>query len=183
MAATWAAFGAGYHVLVANASAGAVYDALVREADAKGMLPIGHEAWEQLRIEQGIPAFGHEIGEDVNPWEARLADSVSMSKGCYLGQEVIARLANYDKVQRYLVGLRFEGDRFPVQGAELQVDDKKVGIVTSVAGNLGLGFVKGAHVAPGTRVVVKAGEERFSAMIEARPFWSGLHNEGIGARY
>ncbi|HEY9900741.1 MAG TPA: glycine cleavage T C-terminal barrel domain-containing protein [Pantanalinema sp.] len=183
VASTWGAFGEGYHVLVTNDAATTVYDALVREADAKGMLPIGSEAWERLRIEQGIPAFGHEITEAVNPWEARLADSVSMAKGCYLGQEVIARLANYDKVQRYLVGLRFEGDRLPEQGAEIHVDDKKVGVVTSACAELGLGFVKGAYVAPGTRVVVKTGDKSTPAMVEARPFWSGLVNEGIGPRY
>ncbi|MNL36241.1 hypothetical protein D3C87_1583120 [compost metagenome] len=106
-----------------------------------------------------------------------------MAKGCYLGQEVIARLANYDKVQRYMVGLRFGGERPPAQGAELQVEGKKVGVVTSVAGELGLGFVKGAHVAPGTRVVVTTGDGTSPAVIEARPFWSGLLNEGIGPRY
>ncbi len=47
----------------------------------------------------------------------------------------------------------------------------------------GLGFMKGAHVAPGTRVVVKTGDETTPAVIEARPFWSGLLNEGIGPRY
>lgn len=183
VAATWPAFGEGYHVLMANNVATAVYDALVREADAKGMLPIGSEAWEHLRIEQGIPAFGHEIGEDVNPWEARLADSVSMAKGCYLGQEVVARLANYDKVQRYLIGLRFGSDRTPSIGSEIQVEGKKVGVVTSAMAGSALGFVKGAHVEPGTRVAIKAGEESIPALLESRPFWSGMLNEGIGARY
>lgn len=183
VASTWPAFGEGYHVLVENASAASVYDALVREADAKGMLPTGSEAWEQLRIEQGIPAFGHEIGEDVNPWEARLTDSVSMAKGCYLGQEVVARLANYDKVQRYLIGLRLGGDRIPAKGSEIQVEGKKVGVITSAMAGSALGFVKGAHVEPGTRVTVKDGEESIPAVLERRPFWSEMLNEGIGARY
>lgn len=182
MVRTWPAFGAGFHFLVANAQARPVFEALAHEADAKGVLPIGQEAWEQLRVEAGIPAFGHEITPEVNPWEARLADSVSMRKGCYLGQEVIARLANYDKVQRYLTGLRYAGPS-PRVGAEIRSGEQKVGVVTSVAPGLALGFVKGAFVEPGTRLEVLVGEEAVPALTETLPFWRDMVGQGIGARH
>jgi len=179
---TWPAFGEGFHFLVDDANARAMYEALAQEADAKGVLPIGQEAWEILRVEQGIPSFGHEITPEVNPWEARLADSVSMRKGCYLGQEVIARLANYDKVQRYLTGLRYSGPA-PSVGAEIRSDGQKVGVVTSVAPGMALGFVKGAYVEPGTRLEIQAGEAAIPAVTEPRPFWQELAGQGIGARH
>lgn len=179
---TWPAFGEGFHLLVDQAHAATMFEALVQEADARGVLPIGQDAWEILRVEEGIPSYGHEIGPDVTPWEVRLADSVSMRKGCYLGQEVLARLANYDKVQRYLTGLRYAGPA-PAVGAEIRAEGKKVGVVTSVAPGLALGFVKGAFVAPGTRLEIPVGEETVAAVTETRPFWQELVGQGVGARH
>lgn len=179
---TWPAFGEGFHFLVKQEDARAMFEALAHEADAKGVLPIGQEAWEQLRVEVGIPCYGHEIGPEVNPWEARLADSVSMRKGCYLGQEVIARLANYDKVQRYLTGLRYAGPA-PEEGSEIRSDGQKVGVVTSVAPGMALGFVKGSYVAPGTRLEVQVGEQVVPVVTETLPFWRDMAGQGIGARH
>ncbi len=179
---TWPAFGEGFHFLVTKDDAKAMFESLAKEADAKGVLPIGQDAWEQLRVEQGIPTFGHEIGPDVNPWEARLTDSVSMRKGCYLGQEVIARLANYDKVQRYLTGLRYSGPA-PEEGAEIRSDGQKVGVVTSVAAGVALGFVKGAYVEPGTRLEVQVGDGTVPVVTETLPFWRDMVGQGIGARH
>ncbi len=65
--------------------------------------PKGAEEWEQFRIRSGIPAYGREITDAFNPYEANLAHSISFTKGCYIGQEVIARLDTYDKVQREMV--------------------------------------------------------------------------------
>lgn len=182
IARTWPAFGEGFHILVDHEQAVPLFEAIAREADDKGVLPIGQEAWEILRIEQGIPSYGHEIGPDVNPWEARLADSVSMRKGCYLGQEVLARLANYDKVQRYLTGLRYSGPA-PAVGSEVRAEGRKVGVVTSVAPGMALGFVKGAFVEPGTRLQIQVGEETIPAMTDDRPFWKDLVGQGVGARH
>lgn len=65
---------------------------------------VGRRAFECIRIEEGVPAFGTELTEQVNPLEAGLQELVSFTKGCYLGQEVIARLNTYDKLQRKLTG-------------------------------------------------------------------------------
>lgn len=168
---TWPLGAEGYHLLVQAEAAPAVFTAIAELADAKGVLPLGFEAAEILRVEAGIPVFGHEIGEDVNPWEARLSGSVSMAKGCYLGQEVVARLANYDKVQRYVMGLRLSGSQSPAQGAEIQKDGQKVGVVTSAVPGTALGFVKTAFAAPGTTVVVEVAGAQVPAVLEAMPFW------------
>ncbi len=90
------------------------------------------------RIAAAHPAFGHEIDGRFNPLELGLLDLVDFDKGCYIGQEVIARLANYDKVQRRLV--RLEADAPPSPGAriepilaEIGQSLRQAGVVTSVA--------------------------------------------------
>lgn len=64
-----------------------------------------HDQVEILRVEKGVPAWGHELSDQVTPLEAGLGAAVADNKGCYTGQEVIARQLNYDKVTRRLVGL------------------------------------------------------------------------------
>ena len=86
-----------------------LWDALAQAGAAHGVQPIGLEAMEALRVENGLPRWGHELGDAYNPLEAGLTGSVSWTKGCYIGQEVVARLWTYHKVQRYLVGLGLPG--------------------------------------------------------------------------
>lgn len=123
------------------------YDHLSWTLTNEGAVPIGTHAVEALRIEQGIPEFGKELTESYNPHEANLVDHLSFTKGCYIGQEVIARLQTYQKVQKYLVGLRWDkGDVSP--GTRLVGDGKQVGVVTSVSRSpisgegIGLGYVR-----------------------------------------
>jgi folate-binding protein YgfZ len=129
-----------------------------------GATPAGGDVIEALRVQRGIPAFGKELTEDYNPHEANLVHHVSFSKGCYIGQEVIARLQTYKKVSKYLVGLRWEGES-PATGSFLTHDGKRVGVVTSVArmphtgANLGLGYVRKEFVEDGATVVDDTGNE------------------------
>lgn len=139
---------------------------------ARGATPISPEAQELLRIASGAPRFGQDMDEETNVWEARLDASVSMDKGCYLGQEVVARLYNYQKVQRYLMGVQSaEGDPPPV-GAEVRSDDHVAGKLTSVArdpqgGWQGLTMVGKAFATPGRTVQV--GDAR--GQLVDRPYW------------
>ena len=123
-----------------------------------------------------MPEFGSELGEPYNPLEAGLIGSVDFAKGCYIGQEVIARLDSYKKVQKYLVSLRFTNQSVS-SGDVLSQDGRPVGAITSVApepldGTLkGLGYVKAAMAALGARLDVE-GHENGSAEIVglAQPF-------------
>lgn len=72
--------------------------------------PIGYAAYEMLRIHRGQPAVGKEIVEEYNPHEVGLYPFINFEKGCYIGQEVIARLDSYQKVQRQLMGVTLEID-------------------------------------------------------------------------
>ena len=142
-----------YEVLVDQGErAGDVWDALL----AAGGMPSSEDAFDVLRVERGLPARVRELTDDANPLEAGLEAYVSFSKGCYMGQEVIARLDTYEKVQRQLVGLMSES------GAELSVDsalkagEREIGRITStvVSRSLGreiaLAYVRKAHAKPGT---------------------------------
>jgi folate-binding protein YgfZ len=137
-----------------------------------GAVPLGANTMDAVRVNFGVPEYGPELGEPYNPLEAGLIGSVDFAKGCYIGQEVIARLDSYKKVQKYLVSLRFDVDANISSGDELSQDGKPVGMVTSVApepseGLLrGLGYVKAASASPGARLDV-AGTEKGSAEILA----------------
>jgi tRNA-modifying protein YgfZ len=90
------------------------------------------EELERLRIEAGTPRFGHELDERVLPAEAGLVErSVSLTKGCYPGQEPVARLHYRGHANRGLRRLRIEATEPPAYDAELELDGKVVGRVTS----------------------------------------------------
>jgi hypothetical protein len=135
-----------------------------------GAVPLGATAMDAARVNFSVPEFGPELGEPYNPLEAGLIGSVDFTKGCYIGQEVIARLDSYKKVQKYLVSLIFDATAAVSPGDELLQEEKPVGTVTSVApepsdGVLkGLGYVKAAAAIPGANLEL-AGSEKGSAEI------------------
>ena len=149
------------------------YDLIAPASDAqrlwngltgRGATPVGYAASELLRIERGIPMQGHELTEDYNPLEANLWDFISFNKGCYIGQEVVARLNAYDKVQRHLARLSWKDGDSPAQGDALYADGRRIGALTSVAPpecgrSVGLGYVRKAHAEPGVRLQTDAGVE------------------------
>lgn len=142
-------------------------------------------ALEVLRIEAGIPRGGAELGEDVLPAEARLVErAVSFTKGCYTGQEVVARMHSRGRVGHLLVGLALPADgALPAPGAPLLHDGAKVGALTSVArspaaGAIGLGFVRSAHAEPGTELGCPGGIARVVAL----PFVAPGSGAGTGGR-
>ena len=126
------------------------------------MAPVGGDAYETLRIAQAVPQYGREMGEAYNPLETGLIGSIDFAKGCYIGQEVIARLDTYKKVQKYLVSLRFSADAVVSEGANLEQEGRSVGKVTSLAtvpttGQLvGLGYVRTARAQVGSQLSLTA---------------------------
>ena len=101
------------------------------------------EELERLRIEAGTPRFGREIDDRVLPAEAGLVErAVSFTKGCYPGQEPIARLHYRGKANRRLRTLRLEGQEMPPLGAEVVFGEKVVGRVTSAVSGVALAYVR-----------------------------------------
>jgi folate-binding protein YgfZ len=161
----------GFDVLVDQGSAGTVRQRLL-EAGAVDLDDVAREA---LRIEAGVPRFHTDMDEETIPLEAGIESrAISLTKGCYVGQEVIIRVLHrgHGRVARKLVGLTFEGDgRFP-RGEVIETDGKRIGEVTSSSWSpalqraIGLGYVHRDFVAPGTRVTVKG----TPAQVTALPF-------------
>ena len=119
-----------------------------------GAAPADSSEWETLRVRNGTPAHGSEMGEPYNPLEAGLIGAIDFTKGCYIGQEVIARLDSYDRVQKYLAVLMFSEGSEATVGASLACEGRTAGEVTSLyrapGGQLrGLGYVRTAAAQPG----------------------------------
>lgn len=124
-----------------------------------GAVEVQLEVHEILRVEAGAPGPAHELTEDFTPLEAGLDTSVAQGKGCYTGQEIIARQLTYDKVVQHLVGLRLTSPAIP--GEALFNADRRVGVVTSVVespryGTIGLGYVRRPDNEPGTMLHVES---------------------------
>ena len=130
-----------------------------------GAAPVGMMAWEALRIKTGVPVYGREMGESYNPLEAGLIGAIDFEKGCYIGQEVIARLDTYDKVQKVLVSLKPSCDAPIKEGCSLTYDGKPVGTITSLARIPGgrelvsLGYVRMKAAVIGNRLGVNGSSE------------------------
>jgi folate-binding protein YgfZ len=127
----------GYAIWSAGASLAEVWERLVR-AD---VTPIGRDAAEVLRIEAGVPRFGADMGEDTLALEVAPESAISYTKGCYLGQEIVARGTYVGQVRRKLLGLRVEGDLSPGHGDRVSRGDREVGSVTSGAWSPTIGWV------------------------------------------
>lgn len=121
---------------------------------------LGQATYDVLRVEQGYGAFGHELSLDYIPLETRLTDAVSFTKGCYVGQEIIARMESRNRLAKQLMGLRLTR---PVSaGGRLSRDGKEMGDLTSVVdsprfGLIGLAYVRTAAAEPGTMIEVADG--------------------------
>ena len=99
-----------------------------------GAVQLSDGGFETIRVEEGCPALERELTEDHNPWEAGLDRAIHIDKGCYLGQEVIARLDTYDKVKQRLVGLRIPvAGRIDGSSRLVSVDGRMAGEITSSA--------------------------------------------------
>ena len=124
----------------------AAVEALWQCLAAAGARPIGAATWEILRVEQGLPLLGRELTQNYNPWEAGLGRAIHLDKGCYIGQEVIARLDTYDKVKQHLVGLRLSAAELPATGQPLRAGARQVGLITSAVHSPSLGPIALAYV-------------------------------------
>ncbi|HTF36138.1 MAG TPA: glycine cleavage T C-terminal barrel domain-containing protein [Myxococcota bacterium] len=148
---------------------GPVRDALVAAGARHGLIAGDNEVLEILRVEAGIPRLHAELSEEVLPPEARLERAISYTKGCYTGQEIIARLRSRGQVAHLLVGIAGDAGSAPERGDAVKVSGEAVGEITSAAlsptvGPIALAFVRRPHAEPGTLVTVGAGRGRVVAL-------------------
>ncbi len=143
---------AGYTLIVSASNAAQVWQILIET----GAIPMGDRLWQQLRIEQGRPAPDYELTDEYNPLEAGLWKTISFEKGCYIGQETIARLNTYKGVKQQLWGIRLSG--MVELGTVVKVGDEKVGKLTSCTntndGYFGLVYIRTKAGGVGLKVEV-----------------------------
>ena len=178
----------GFDLFVGANDAEALWDALV----AAGARPAGFDALEVLRVEAGVPRYGVDASDaNVVLEVVDEEEAVSYTKGCYAGQEIIARIHWRGHVAKRLAGLVFDRDAEPPADARIKscAEDREVGHITSTVFSprlrrqVALGLVKYDHLAPGTEVKIFGGDmEACAAYVAQLPLVRGswYASEGAG---
>jgi aminomethyltransferase len=171
----------GYFIIVPAENAGQIWMEILSsfssgEPGKRAVRPAGWAVFNTTRIEAGRPMFGIDFDDTVLPAETgQLPRAVSFTKGCYLGQEIVARMHARGQVARQIVGIRMQDDALPVAGAPMMDDQQnQIGGVTSSTispvlsnASIGLGIVKAAFAKPGTALRIAAeGAIRPAAVVE-----------------
>lgn len=153
-----------------------LWQALWQHHDACAGRAVGLDTLEVVRIEAGIPLHGRDMTDDTIPLEANLNDAISYTKGCYIGQEVIARIEARGHVNRKLVGLLLDGETRPEVGSKIVSLDREVGWMTSATyspacqRNIALGYVRREVWTPGTQLAVQTNGTTVQATVAELPF-------------
>lgn len=162
-----------YAIVAAREDAESVRNALVRG----GAVPAGMRTFETLRIEAGMPLYGIDVTDANLPQEVgRDAQAISFTKGCYIGQETVARIDSYGHVNRKLVGLKIAGEGVPEPGSKLHGNEKKVGQITSAVFSpkleavIALGCVSRGSEGAGTGLEVRSDDAAQTAEVVDLPF-------------
>jgi len=166
----------GFDLFVDEGEASALWEALM----LAGAKPVGFDALEILRVEAGVPRYGLDMDETNIVTEAGLDDAVSYTKGCYTGQEIIARIHWRGHVAKRLSGLLFEDTEEVERGAKVfSADGKEIGRITSgalsprLSQTVALAYVKYDYLAAGTRTRVVTGDSEREATVVELPFVRG----------
>ena len=174
----------GVEVILPAAMAGMAIKLLLKDkADQASVVkPCGLGARDTLRLEAGMPLYGHELSAEIDPLSAELSFAVSLDKGAnegeepFIGQGPLQQVAAAGPVRK-LVGLRLDGRRTPRQGMTVRAAGQDVGVVTSgcLSPTLGypiaMAYVDAAHTAPGTAIAVDLGSATADAMVVKLPFY------------
>ena len=165
----------GFEIAIPAENAAEIADLLCAQPEVK---PIGLGARDSLRLEAGLPLYGHDLSPEHSPIDADLLFAVNKrrrSEGGFIGAEhVLADLANGTSHKR--VGLALEGRQAAREGAEIFAGDQAVGTVTSGGFSptlnhpIAMGFVVQAHTAPGTELSIDVRGKRLPARVVPMPF-------------
>src|SRR6266571_1720488 len=161
----------GYDVWVPRGQAGKVLHLLA----GSGATAIDHGTWDVLRTEAGLPVYGVDIDETTTMPEIGEI-GISYDKGCYIGQEVVAKVKYIGHVNRRFVGLTISGSELPKLKSPIRKGGKEVGYITTcllspgLSRSIALGFVSRAAYVPGTEVEVVSEGKALAATIVDLPF-------------
>jgi aminomethyltransferase len=166
-----------YEVMIPADGLATAWERLMEAGKPYGIKPVGSQAREALRIEAGIPKAGPELNEEIVPPEANLeGKAFSLTKGCYPGQEVVARMDTYGNVRRHLVGLVLKDSTIPPHKAKLFSGDREVGWISSAVRSpklgevIALGFPLRDFSKSGTELTVEVEGKKLDAKVHPLPF-------------
>jgi len=177
----------GFHCWVPAGQGAALWGRLLEAGEPLGLRPVGVAALNALRVEAGVVWYGHDVDESVLLPEIPLDPLVSYTKGCYIGQEIVARVRYRGHVNRRLSGFLLDADRVPVFGARVVKDGGEVGRITSAVYSfslgrpIALGFIRREWAEPGTDVAVVDDHLTLPARVAALPFDREARRKGIGS--
>jgi aminomethyltransferase len=172
----------GFDVFVSSDGTNKIlWESLIAKGQEFEARPVGLFAFETLRIEAGIPRYGVDMNENTIPIEAGLWNALSFEKGCYVGQEVIARIKWRGHVNWHLVGLRIDGDYTPKENCKILTGEREVGYITSSSYSpklnkiIALGYIRREFNKPGVQVTIKTEtNETRSAEVSQLPFYNRI---------
>ncbi len=152
-------------------------DAVTKELESRRAVPVSEAAAEILRVETGRPRFGRDMTEASMPAEAGIVEAaVNFTKGCYIGQEPVARLHYKGRPNRHLRGLKFSA---PVEaGSAVRLGERDLGsvgtaVLSPATGQIGMAILR-KEAEPGTTVLVSSGEDEVEAEVVELPFLAEL---------
>lgn len=152
----------GFDIILPRDEAEAVWQGFLLKGGDVGVAPVGLEALDILRLEKGLPNYGVDVDENVIVLEAGFNDAISFTKGCYMGQEVVARATHIGRVNKRLVQLEIEAKTPPGPRSKLMSDGKEAGFLTSSAFSpgrgkvVGLGYVQRDFAVDGAKLMVES---------------------------
>jgi folate-binding protein YgfZ len=161
----------GYDIFLPSVEAEAVWQGLLLKAPDLGLGPVGATALEILRVEAGYPKYGVDVDENTIVLEAGFKDAISFTKGCYMGQEVVARATHIGRVNKQLIALEIAATHPPAARANLKIGDSEAGFITSAAFSpgtrkvAGLGYANRDFAKEGTELTVEDGDKLLSAKV------------------
>lgn len=167
----------GFEVIVPVAEGLRIWQSLYDAGQSHGLLPCGLGCRDTLRLEAGMPLYGHEMDEQTDPFTAGLAFGVKLDQGEFFGRRaLLAARDRTDRPQR--IGLQLEGKRIAREGAQIYHDETLVGRVTSgtysptLERPIAMGYVPSQLAAVGTKLLVDIRGQRLPAEVVKLPFYS-----------
>jgi aminomethyltransferase len=166
----------GCEIICDAADAGIIWTRLIERAEQAGGGAVGLAARDTLRLEAGMPLYGHELSEQINPVQAGLDFAVNLRGREFVGREAIVA-AQRDQQQPVRVGLQLEGKRPAREGAVILQGDRPVGAVTSGTFSptferpIAMGYVKQTAAAPGSPLAVDIRGQHHAAQVVPLPFY------------
>jgi aminomethyltransferase len=165
----------GFELIVGASSASALWDALLKCGEPHGVIPCGLGARDTLRLETGMPLYGHELSDSIDPFSAGLGWAIKLDKGEFVGRNSLQGFKERPPTKR--VGLILESKRIARQGSGVFLGDREVGTVTSgtfsptLGVSLAMAYVEPAQGAPGTKLIVDVRGHREPASVVRLPFY------------